>query len=138
MATRLPDTTKNLDQLEGVTWGPPTYDSYLVSTCHRLRKKPLAEFGVEDLGIMIGQNIGLPYLIPLALDVLEREPLVMGDMFPGDLLDSVLRVSAEYWRGEREWRDRLYRIVAQMDQVPQALAEAVTAFRATSGATDAR
>ena len=57
---------KTLDELEGVAWGEPTFDSYLVTTCHRLRTKPVDEFSVEDLRIMIGQQIGLPHLVPLA------------------------------------------------------------------------
>jgi hypothetical protein len=40
---------KTLDELEGVVWGEPTFDSYLVTTCHRLRTKPVDEFSVEDL-----------------------------------------------------------------------------------------
>jgi hypothetical protein len=135
MAGRLPDTAKNLDQLEGIVSGPPTYDSYLVSTCHRLRTKPVAEFTVEDLRIMIGQSIGLPYLMPLALDVLEREPLAAGDFYPGDLLQSVLSVSAEYWRREWDLRDRLGRILAEMERVPKELTEAMTAFEAARGPT---
>src|SRR5512132_3556790 len=81
-----PVRQKTLDELEGVVWGPPTYDSHLVRTCHRLRTKPVGEFGVEDLRIMIGQNIGLPFLLPLALERLEEGPWASGDMYPGDLL----------------------------------------------------
>ena len=42
-----------LDELDPPGWGPPEYDSYLVRTCHELRKKPLSQFTVEDLRIMI-------------------------------------------------------------------------------------
>lgn len=44
--------SKSLDQLEGVVWGEPSFDSHVVTTCHRLRTKPIDEFGVEDLRIM--------------------------------------------------------------------------------------
>lgn len=81
---------KNLDELEQFAWGDPTFDSHLVITCHRLRKKPIEEFTVEDLRIMIGQKIGLQYLLPRAIDALEREPLAEGAYFPGDLLASVI------------------------------------------------
>ena len=81
---------KTLDELENLTWGEPAFDSYLVATCHRLRKKPVDEFTVEDLRIMIGQTIGLEFLLPRAIDVLEREPLAAGDFFVGDLLVNVI------------------------------------------------
>jgi hypothetical protein len=66
---------KTLDELEGVVWGEPTFDSHLVTTCFRLRTKPVDQFTIEDLRIMIRQKIGLHYLIPLAIVELEREPL---------------------------------------------------------------
>ena len=59
------DRQKSLQELEQDNWGEPPYNSYLVTTIHRLRRKPLAEFATEDLRIMIGQRIGLPFLIPL-------------------------------------------------------------------------
>ena len=80
------DKSKSLQQLERDDWGEPSYNSYLVTTVHRLRRKPLTEFTVEDIRIMIGQGIGLPFLMALALKNLEQEPLAAGDLYPGDLL----------------------------------------------------
>lgn len=95
-----------LDQLEGVVWGEPTFDSSLVTTCHRLRTKPIDEFSVEDLRIMIGQKIGLPYLLPLAVGVLERDPLAEGDYYPGDLLANVIE-TREWLQANPEWLARV-------------------------------
>ncbi len=82
---------KTLDELEHSVVKEPPFDSYLVTTCYRLRKKPIDEFTVEDLRIMVGQKIGLPHLLPLAIAVLEREPLAEGDFYPGDLLTTSSR-----------------------------------------------
>jgi hypothetical protein len=81
---------ETLEQLEGHRCAEAGFDSYLVSTCHRLWTKPVVEFTVEDLRIMIGQRLGLPHLVPLALNILERDPLAEGDDYPGDLLMSLL------------------------------------------------
>jgi len=81
---------KTLDELEHSVVIEPPFDSHLVTTCYRLRKKPIGEFTVEDLRIMIGQKIGLEHLLPLAIAVLEREPLAEGDFYPGDLLTNVI------------------------------------------------
>jgi hypothetical protein len=35
------DRNKSLQQLEGEDWGEPTYDSHLVTGCHRLHRVPL-------------------------------------------------------------------------------------------------
>jgi len=92
------DRSKSLQQLEGDAWGEPTYDSYLVTECHRLRRVPLREFTAEDLRIMIGQRIGLPYLIPIALEVLHADPFAEGAYYRGDLLAAVLRAEVAFWR----------------------------------------
>ncbi len=63
---------KSLQELEHSDWGEPTYDSHLVTTIHRLRRVPLRQYTVEDLRIMIGQNIGLQYLIPSHSNICAR------------------------------------------------------------------
>ena len=93
------DLNKNLEQLDGHVWGEPSYDSHLVITCHNLRKKPLKNFTIGDLRIMIGQNINLEVLIPIAIEELKQDILVEGDLYEGDLLNNVLTSETEYWLG---------------------------------------
>jgi len=94
---------KSLESLEKENWGDiPNDESYLVTTCHKLRKKQLKDFDVEDLRIMIGQNIGIKYLIPLAFEVLKENILAEGDFYTGDLLSSVLTSDINYWKTETE------------------------------------
>ncbi len=91
-----------LEFLENDYWKTPDYDSKLVKTCHLLRKKKIEEFTIEDLRIMIGQNIGLPYLLPIALNQLKNNILSEGDYYPGDLLSSVLTSEINYWKSNIE------------------------------------
>jgi hypothetical protein len=100
---------KTLDELEGVCWGEPRYESYLVRTCHHLRTKPIDHFTVEDLRIMISQQIGLPHLIPRALGIVEREPLAEGDFYPGDLLAAVIG-AAEWLHTRPDLLDRVVQV----------------------------
>lgn len=72
-------TMPTLEELESEVWPAPDFDSHLVVTCHQLRKKPIEDFTTEDLRIMIGQNIGLQFLMPQAITVLEGNPLADGD-----------------------------------------------------------
>lgn len=76
-----------------------------------LRRVPLKDFSTEDLRIMIGQEIGLKYLLPIALVDLEKDPLAQGDFYPGDLLKNVLGISREFWRHHSELKERMDAII---------------------------
>ncbi len=89
---------QTIEELEGDVWGEPDFDSHLVTTCHRLRKKPIGQFTIENLRIMIGQNIGTQYLMPRVLDELESDPFAEGDFYPGDLLQALIKLPHDYWR----------------------------------------
>lgn len=102
---------KNLSELERDARGVPVFDSHVVTECHRLRFVALKDFTIEDLRLMIGQNIGLDYLVPLALEHLETNPLIEGDFYPGDLLSNVIRVPRSFWIGHSDLRLRLVPIV---------------------------
>lgn len=93
---------KSLENLEKDVWSEPEYLSHLVTTCHKLRKKQLKDFDIEDLRIMIGQNIGLRFLIPIAFEELKQNILAQGDFYEGDLLKSVLTCETDYWKMDKE------------------------------------
>ena len=88
---------KTLEQIEKEYWPEPNHDSYLVRTCHLLRKKPVADFEIEDLRILISQNISLNVLLPIALDKLKENVFAEGDFYEGDLLISILTSDPKYW-----------------------------------------
>lgn len=103
---------QTLEQLENEIW-PPIYDAtFLILTCHALRKKPLFEFDVEDLRLMIGQNVGWKYLIPLALEKLDENILAEGHFYPGDLFEAVLDSEIIYWMNDDEKVKRL-KVIAE-------------------------
>ncbi len=97
MAVTEEERHKSLQELEGMDWGEPQFSSHLVTTCHRLHRTPLQDFSVEDLRLMIGQQFGLPYLVPLALEHLRVNPFVSGDYGPGDLLSVVMHGEPAFW-----------------------------------------
>jgi hypothetical protein len=117
------DRQKSLQELEEDDCGELPYDSYLVTTVHRLRRKPLAELSVEDLRIVIGQGIGLPFLIPLAVERLEEEPLAAGDFCLGDLLQAVLRAGEGFWANHPDSFQRVRKVVSRVKDLLPSLDE---------------
>jgi hypothetical protein len=92
------ESKRTLDTVDPPAWGPaPPGAAPVIKRCHELRSKPLRDFTVEDLRIMIGQQLALNHLVSLAFERLEPNPLVRGDVYRGDLLASVLGVDAAFW-----------------------------------------
>lgn len=89
---------QSLQELEGVDWGEPTYDSSLVIECYRLHRTALRDFKVRDLQRMIGQQMCLPYLVPLALRELHERPNADADLYEGALLNAILSVEEAFWK----------------------------------------
>lgn len=118
------DRTKSLQEVEQHDWGEPaTDDTSLVTRCLRLRRKPLNQFTVGDLRIMIGQKISLPILIPLAVERVQDEPLVEGDYYPGDLLHAVLRVDEAFWANHPDSFQQVRNIIRRVKDLLPSLDE---------------
>jgi hypothetical protein len=91
-----------LEQLEKIKFTNSSDDSFLVSRCQSLYKKQLKNYTTEDLRIMIGQQIGLDYLIPLAIEKLKSNLFIEGDYYEGDLLKAVLSINPDFWNTNKE------------------------------------
>ena len=108
------DTAKSLEQLEHFDYGKPDRDdTQLVKTCVKLARTPLDKFTIGDLHLMIGQRFGLQFLIPFAIERLQRDALIEARFYPGDLLVSVLQVEGEFWHEHPEWRVEIARLAEQ-------------------------
>ena len=104
---------KSLESLEKNTWPALSSDegSYLIKTCNSLRKKQLQDFTTEDLRIMIGQEIGLYFLMPLAIETLTDNLFAEGDLYEGDLLKNVLDVDTTFWNNNKNYWQQLNDVI---------------------------
>ncbi|MCP3976297.1 MAG: hypothetical protein GY720_17575 [bacterium] len=103
--------SQSLEELEGDCWGNPGQTTPLVRSCHRLRKVPIGQLGPSELRLLIGQQIGLVRLVPLALDRLSDEPMLDATHYPGDLLDAVLRLPRVFWEQQTPLHRQLVEIL---------------------------
>jgi CDI immunity proteins len=103
--------TKTIEQLEKEYWPPAIGETFLITRCTELRKKKLQDFTIEDLRIMIGQSIGLKYLVPIAIEKLIENPMVSGDFYAGDLLQYVLKVKPEFWKENKYYWQAINEII---------------------------
>ncbi len=117
----------SLEQLEGASPPPVPPGTPVEKRCEELRRKPIEELTADELQLQIGQRIGLDHLVPAALDVLEREPLVAGEFYPGDLLGTVLRLERGFWTEHRALHERAVAVVERV-RAPEEIEEEVQDF----------
>ena len=97
------DRNSTIEQLENSKWVDSDFETNLTKRC-QLRKIAVDKLEIEDLRLLIGQQIGLKYLVDLAVEKLTADILAEGDYYPGDLLNSILSIDSSYWvDNETQW-----------------------------------
>jgi hypothetical protein len=111
---------KTLEELEGKRWPAPEVETSLAQTVHRLRRVPVSQFGPGDLRVMIGEGVGLAHLVPRALALLDRDPFLEAEYYPGDLLMTVFKVHDAFWQPMPDLRRRAVAVLdTALDRVQQ-------------------
>lgn len=99
---------KSIENLERDFWGLSPKDSTpLVDKVYRLRTVQIEKLEQKDIRLLIGQNVGLKFLIPVALDILRDNIFVDTELFEGDLLKSVITIDNNFWNDNKELKDQL-------------------------------
>jgi hypothetical protein len=115
------DKKKSISQLEGWSWNTdiPAKDnsSFEEYNFYLLHNKPIKNYSLEDVYFMIGQESGLKYLVPIAIEYLSNAPLLKADDYPGDLLGRVLLIKKDFWGSFPEHHKALLRIIKK-DNLP--------------------
>lgn len=92
---------KSIENLEKDYWGPPPTDSTpLVDKVHHLRTIQIEKLEVKDIRLLIGQGVGLKFLIPLALDILRDDLFTEAEFYRGDLLQKIMNVDNDFWAND--------------------------------------
>ena len=90
--------SKSIEQLENDYWKEPSeFPTNLVKRCFEYRKIKVSELTIEQIRLLISQKIGIEFLIGIALEKLKQNIIVEGELYEGDLLDSVSKVPTEFW-----------------------------------------
>ncbi|MFF9767122.1 contact-dependent growth inhibition system immunity protein [Streptomyces sp. NPDC053086] len=95
------DRHKTIEELDGDQWPEPSRDSTsLVRGVHALRRRAIKDLSVEDMRRLISQDVGLQWLLPVALDFLRETAPNEAETgwYDDDLLSAVLTRSESVWR----------------------------------------
>ncbi|MFA3873757.1 contact-dependent growth inhibition system immunity protein [Streptomyces sp. MMCC 100] len=87
------DPAQSVEQLEGQRWPDPPQDATsLVKAVHGLRRRPGGDLRPDELARPITQDVGLSWLLPLAVRILrDTAPAqAAGGWYDDDLLYAVV------------------------------------------------
>lgn len=107
------DMNKSIVELENWDGPDSDFDSYVVQTSQRAVKKPLNQLSLEEIRLLLSQEIGVPYVLPIAVAALEQDILQEVYYYEGDLLNAVLRLPEAFWRNAKEERNIVARLVKE-------------------------
>lgn len=106
------DLNRSISELEGWKWKsaiPGEDHSYVTQRFYELHNRPVSDLDLSDIRFLIGQNSGLKYLVPLAIEKLKENLFVEVEYYPGDLFCSLLLINNEpnYWSEHSSYRQEL-------------------------------
>ena len=116
---------KSIEELENKYWkAEPEFPTDLVKKCFEYRKIKLSELTVEQIRLLISQKIGIQHLVGIALEKLELNIIAEGNLYEGDLLDSVSKISNHYWKKNlSEFREFKKLLESKRDIIKEELGE---------------
>ncbi len=76
-----------------------------------LCNKRFSRFSPDEFYLCITTGTGLPWTLPLAVKMLQEEPLLEAIAHPGDLFAAVLSVDNSYWHDNPEMHLAMAKVV---------------------------
>ncbi len=132
------DTLRSLAEMEGneslEPLSPPEGAKSSVSTgCEALFQKPIADLSIEDIRLLLSQDIGIRFLIPLAIEHLRNNAFAQCAYYPGDLLSAVMRIPPEFWAKHEETYWEVSEIASGLLPTLKKLEEEIQKFQERIG-----
>lgn len=124
------DKAKSLQDLEGV-WPEPSRDSTgLVKSIHLLRKRPIGALASDEIARLLAQNIGLEWLMPLAVQILRDTIPATTDnwWYDNELLHAVITRDRSYWVRLPELARFMGETIKMLPEVSEYLRDDIDAF----------
>jgi hypothetical protein len=109
--------TQSIEQLENDFWKETDFPTGLVERCYRYRKIPIGDLTPAQLRTLIGQQIGLKYLIPLALAILKKNILIEAEFYEGDLLSAIIDTEDSFWEQYPATKFEVQQLILEQKQL---------------------
>ncbi|MWJ31912.1 MULTISPECIES: contact-dependent growth inhibition system immunity protein [Saccharibacillus] len=101
--------------MENIVWTEEKKEDSLSNWYTHVRKKAISELTVEDICRFVRQNLYVSYILPYALEALQKDPTA-GELYNGELLRAVSKVSNEFWVTHKELSENCCKIIIEAKQ----------------------
>ena len=89
------------------------------------REKTLNDLSTEEIRTLLSKEIALNYIVPLSLNILEKEPLISASLYKGDLIMSLLSINANFWKTNFELNHRFSEIKSEIQVLHKTISEKI-------------
>jgi hypothetical protein len=121
------DFSLTLEELTGLDAGnAEDAPTPMVEGLIRSWKKPLCDLSDEEIGSLVCQHDGYPFVLDLVWPKLIRDPLFDGGHYPGDVLSMLIRGEPKIWAARPEYQAQME---ALYDRALQRPSEENDSFR---------
>lgn len=105
----------------------------MVKAVHELRRRPVGTLEADELARLITQDVGLPWLLPLAVEILrDTAPgQAAGGWYDDDLLYAVVTRKPEVWGDHPESARELKEALDMLTDLSRYVKEEVDGFLAS-------
>ena len=90
---------------------PPEGEYSLPAWYRAVHETPIESLTHFDLRRALCQQIHVDYVLPIVISILNADPLA-GDLYDGDLLDSLNQLPTQYWVYQKNNRNAVAKIVS--------------------------
>ncbi len=87
------------------------YSSSIQLRTYNLYFKRIKDYEIDDIRFMIGQEIGLKHLVPIALSYLKDNILLEANYYEGDLLKVILLLPKSFWKKNLKLYSEVYQVL---------------------------
>ena len=116
----------------------PDLGSGVSDRAHSLHTRRLSDLSLGELSFCLRQGIAVAHVAPLALSALAVQPLLEAELYPGDLLVSLIHGATRYGLGApetAELSDVCSAALARAGTIQESVVPAALAFVASQAGT---
>ncbi|WP_420549752.1 contact-dependent growth inhibition system immunity protein [Curvivirga sp.] len=116
-------TELSLNHILGLDTEKVVFSSDLARKCDDAKRKKIKDLSASEIRLLISQKIGLKYLIPIAVEILEQDILIETEYYKGDLAVALFECNVENLDLDKETKTKIWEIAIELNTLSRTISE---------------